>query len=271
MWSVNNIDFSRLTQILYFSLTPNTNGSLNIPSAAISNIGTIKTAIGTNDVDILISIGGWGKSDNFPAMSSTSEKRSTFINELKDFCINNGLKGADIDWEFPSGATELANCTFLLKEMQIVFHENNLIVTSAQRPNAADLEDEALNYLDQIHIMSYDNGSYHSTYNQAVSAVNHFIERGASRSKLLLGVPFYGRKISGGAESSYRNIYNTYSPSTDTDEAGGYYYNGVSTISKKTQYSMDQGLKGIMIWDISMDTNDDSSSLLKAIYDTKKN
>lgn len=270
MGQVNNIDFSKLTQVLYFSLQPNKNGSLNVPANTVSNINRLKSAIGNNEVDIIVSIGGYSLSGNFPDMSETEEKRAKFIEELKGFCIDNGLIGADIDWEFPVGDEERKNCTSLLMEMQSVFKENNLIVTSAQRANSNDLEDEALQYLDQLHIMAYDAGAEHSTYEYAVSCTNHFIKRGMDRSKIVLGVPFYGRKTDEFSnEATYRTIYNTYKPESDINEAGDYYFNGIDMIKSKTQYAIDQGLMGVMIWEISQDTYDESS-LLKAIDDTKK-
>lgn len=268
IWNINNIDFSKLTQVLYFSLTPNSNGSLNVPTGTITNINQIKNAIGSNDIDILVSIGGWGKSENFPAMTSTETRRAKFIEELKDFCMNNQLKGADIDWEFPNTTTEKENFTILLMEMSVVFRQNNLIITSAQQVNSGHLEDEAFQYLNQVHVMAYDNGTPHSTYAQAVSAINHFVKRGVPRSKLILGVPFYGR---GSSVLVYRNIYNTYQPTSDIDEIGGFNFNGVNTITRKTQYAIDEGLKGIMIWEISQDlSTSNNASLLKAIDDTKK-
>jgi len=267
MWNIDNIDFSRLTQVLYFSLTPNTDGSLSIHSSAVSNINKIKTAIGNNDVDIIISIGGASQSQNFPEMASTKAKRTKFINALKDFCLDNNLRGADIDWEFPNNATELKNCTSLIFEMSLVFNDNNLLITSAQRANKNDLEDEALKYLDQVHVMAYDNGFAHSTYDYAVSCVNHFLNRGVPRSKIVLGLPFYGRTSTGG-ENTYRAIHNAHNTKPEDDVADIYYFNGPDMISKKTKYAITEALMGVMIWEISQDTNDDSS-LLKAIDDTK--
>jgi GH18 family chitinase len=42
------------------------------------------------------------------------------------------------------------------------------------------------------------------------------------------------------------------------------YYNGINTIKKKMQFAQKENLAGVMIWEISHDTNDDYS-LLKAI------
>ena len=42
------------------------------------------------------------------------------------------------------------------------------------------------------------------------------------------------------------------------------WYNGISTIEKKTAYARDN-LGGIMIWELTQDTDDSGKSLLSAI------
>jgi GH18 family chitinase len=44
----------------------------------------------------------------------------------------------------------------------------------------------------------------------------------------------------------------------------GAFYNGILTIEEKTRLAKKRGLSGVMIWEISSDTNDEWS-LLKAI------
>ena len=57
-----------------------------------------------------------------------------------------------------------------------------------------------------------------------------------------------------------------FAPDPGADEAGGYYFNGVATIRHKTRYAIDQGLNGVMIWEIGQDTQD-HTSLLLAIHE----
>jgi hypothetical protein len=82
----------------------------------------------------------------------------------------------------------------------------------------------------------------------------------------MLGVPFYG-KNSNGTGYTYREIVALYKPDREVDFVGGIGFNGVATIRDKTAYTLNHGYRGIMIWEITQDTNDESS-LLKAISDT---
>ena len=81
--------------------------------------------------------------------------------------------------------------------------------------------------------------------------------------KAVLGVPFYGRE----PYTSYASLVAQDASAPYKDNVGAVYYNGVNTIKNKTIMARNRGT-GIMIWDITMDTND-NNSLLKAIYDNR--
>lgn len=57
--------------------------------------------------------------------------------------------------------------------------------------------------------------------------------------------------------------------STYDDYWKGAFYNGINTIESKTRLAKKLGLGGVMIWEIGLDTSDDTS-LLKAIDRAKR-
>lgn len=93
--------------------------------------------------------------------------------------------------------------------------------------------------------------------------MEHWEDYGAPREKEVLGIPFYGKDTSGSAYS-YSTIMDSYHPGPEVDEIGGIGFNGIDTVKKKTAYAVNTGAAGVMIWELSHDTQD-STSLLKAI------
>lgn len=142
-----------------------------------------------------------------------------------------------------------------------------MIVTVAVGHNKR-LTADAYGAVDYVHLMSYDHGGKHATYEDSVADVERHLAFGVPREKLCLGVPFYGRNMKNRNDArAYAHIVTTDHPAAGVDEAGGIYFNGIDTIQKKTRYAMEHGLGGIMIWEIGQDTLDDTS-LLRAVKRT---
>ncbi len=107
-------------------------------------------------------------------------------------------------------------------------------------------------HVDFLHAMTYDqNGEHHSTYQFAETALS----RSASLlppQKVTIGVPFYGRKPNGDWVT-YEDLVQRHKldPSSDfvVDQGARVGFNGIATIERKTQYAIDHGLGGVMIWE----------------------
>jgi hypothetical protein len=70
---------------------------------------------------------------------------------------------------------------------------------------------------------------------------------------------------------SYATLYNAYpelSPYSDMEDMYGFYHNSIPTLQEKVQWAKEYGLGGMMIWEISQDTTEESVSLLRAIYNS---
>lgn len=254
----------QVTDIIYFSVEPSATGSVDssrIKQADIDYLSELKDEHGFR---LLLAVGGWGRSEFFSQMASDESSRKKFISELRHICLENNFDGIDYDWEFPDTAEQKRSYDQLIIETSQAVKKDGLIVTTALSP-WQKLSDEAYQALDRIHIMAYDQGARHSTYETAVECVAKFIAQSIPRSKLCMGVPFYGRKIDETDRSiTYRQFVETHQLPADTDEIDGYYFNGIDTIKRKTRYCLDENLGGVMIWELGQDTSDDMS-LLRAI------
>jgi GH18 family chitinase len=176
--------------------------------------------------------------------------------------LENNLDGVDFDWEFPDDDSQLKNYIALLTETKAAFEPLGMTVSVALSPDNKDLLGEFA-VADRIHIMSYDRGPQHSTYEQAVTDLQTFLDAGLPRKKLILGVPFYGRKETPPYSAMpYAEILQLYHPNSSIDEAGDIFFNGIETIQRKVCLSIREGIAGVMIWELSQDTVDETSLLL---------
>jgi len=115
-------------------------------------------------------------------------------------------------------------------------------------------------------------GTEHSTYAMAQSHIATWQARGLPKSKLVLGLPFYGYGFNGYAASyGFSDIVNQFgAAAAQTDLIGtpcascAYItYNGIPTIKAKTRLALQQGA-GVMIWELSQDGTG-ANSLLSAV------
>jgi chitinase len=271
--SVAAIPFSRLTHIHYAFIDPVSDGSLTgiamDNNARLDSLVSLAHAAG---VKVLISVGGWSGGDDsgFVQMSASSTARATFVNNIMTFVGNYGLDGVDIDWEYPSDATESANFTTLMSDLNTALRAQSKMLTAAVSAGSwygQWISSTVFNYVDYLVLMAYDGGTPHSPFSYAESTLDYWRDsRGLSQSKAVLGVPFYG-KNSSGTHKAYRTIVRDDAQAPYKDDSGGFYYNGLQTIKNKTVLSLQRG-SGVGIWEITQDTSATSISLLKAIVDT---
>ena len=112
------------------------------------NIGDLKILKEQHPhLKILISVGGWTRSQNFPAIAASQSGRQTLSQSMVDFMAEYPwIDGFDIDWEFPiTGGTDGTetisgslvpkqphtvddhkNFVYLLKEMRETFDANGM-------------------------------------------------------------------------------------------------------------------------------------------------
>ncbi|HNT73544.1 MAG TPA: glycosyl hydrolase family 18 protein [Anaerolineae bacterium] len=256
-----------VTDIVYFSASLRADGGLDTTRLDVQTLAALREMRTTYGTRVFVAVGGWDRSQNFAAVAVDPALRASVAQTLTAYCLENGLDGVDFDWEFPEGAAEVAGYGTLLAEVHAAFAPHDLRVSVALA-SWQDLGKELYAVVDRIHVMAYDHDGRHSMYEQAVEDVQTFLKRGAPPEKLLLGVPFYGRDVRNfSIEQTYAEIVNAHHPAPDVDEAGGIYFNGIATIQQKTRYAQEQGLGGVMIWELGQDTTDDTS-LLQAIYQT---
>jgi chitinase len=262
---VSNAQLSKLTYVIYFSIKPPADGNVSddyvVNSINAQNMIDIVDQGKKVGCGVLLGVGGAAESANFPSVAGNASLRKKFSTSIADFCVRNGLAGVDIDWEFP-GAGGAANFTALAKELRTAFSAKGLVMSTNVNAQTESYQAEGLNQFDWVQIMAYDDdwpvgSTPHSTYLSATQHLTRYtnIMGAANKAKIVLGVPFYGKSYAGSlAYSEILKANPGLSPTADN--IAGYNFNGTSTLAQKTNYVLDQGNGGIMIWNLVQDATD---------------
>ena len=150
----------------------------------------------------------------------------------------------------------------MLKETHAEFAEHQLIVTIAHA-GWQNLGREAYSTVDRVHLMSYDHDFPQATFEKSQADVERLIKAGCPRSKIVLGLPFYGRNRDGTART-YAELQGDSGLADDISIVDGFAFNGAAIITRKVRYARQQRLGGVMIWELGQDISG-PKSLLRSV------
>jgi len=263
---IPQIHFEYLTDVIYFSMGVTSDGGIDqrqINNDVLDNLVRIGQA---SDTQVHVSLGGGGGDFGFSNVVGDAAKRDRLARALRDFALAHDIDGIDLDWEpFGHPDSDFEDYSRLMTAIhkQLAPHRLELSV-AVPRPNAW-VKPFAYNSVNNFHVMSYDHGTPHSSFEDSQIDIAQWQALGVPDDKINLGVPFYGRNADRQAYA-YSDLVAAYAPPPESDEAGGVFFNGIKTIQRKARYAFDLGLGGVMIWQLGLDTFDDTS-LLKALHD----
>ncbi|KAI6245697.1 Chitinase [Erysiphe necator] len=177
----------------------------------------------------LMTVGGWTYSTNFAAAVSSDTSRAKFASDVVSFVRDLGFDGVDIDWEYPADDTQAGNFVLLLAELRRQldkyaetnapgYHFLLTVACSAGPVNYKKLHLAKMNeYIDNWNLMAYDYSGawdkyvghdanlYPSSSNKLSTpyntheAITDYLNAGIPASKIVLGIPLYGRAFVGTA------------------------------------------------------------------------
>ncbi len=283
-------DLSKLTHINLSFLNPNSAGVVAnganpvcMEGASGADIDYVVNKAHQAGVKVLVAVAGGvipACSGNWAALLQPGNRQNV-INNLVNFVNAHNLDGIDIDIEgaLLTSIDNAGNYTPFVQSLRSAL--NGKLLTAATATYVGGMiPSSSIPYFDFVTLMSYDAigpswgtpGTEHSTYDMAVSHVNTWKSRGLPKSKLVLGVPFYGYGFGGYASSyAFKDIVSQFGAgAAQSDLIGslcngcGYItYNGIPTIRRKAQLGVAEG-SGVMIWEMSHDASG-SLSLLSTV------
>ncbi len=266
---IDALPYERLTDLIFFSVEPRSDGSIDFSDAKSEILKKLTTLAKSKGVKVHLCVGGWGKSKHFSKMAANPAIRLAFVRNLTDFLHKHQLDGADVDWEHPKSKAEIENFQKLLIDLKTGFRPHGFELSIAVAGWGTYLEPETIPFIDRILVMAYDQGTPHSSFSGAKRDMEHWLKQGVPKSKLFLGLPFYGRNDKKQA-MTYDEILRRFKPPSDSDLAGGYHFNGPATIGKKTAYASREGFGGIMVWELGQDAKGRHSLLHTMQEEIKK-
>lgn len=167
-------------------------------------------------VKTILSIGGDGSKDAFSLMANQPSTKKTFINSAIAKSLSYGFSSIDIDWKYPQNIDEMNNYATLHSKLRLRVDENELLLTAAVY-NSPTINWLAATYpmgsiasnLDWVNLMAYDyySSSWEPNDTTGVNSdlygsigiidtnyrIDEWIENGLPNTKIVLGMPFYGR------------------------------------------------------------------------------
>lgn len=328
-YTPNDIPAANLTHVLYAFANIDANYKIMLGDSEVDpkNLAELKAMKKRNaKLKTLISVGGWTWSGRFSDMAATAARRSGFADSVVSFLRKYGLDGVDLDWEYPvSGglasnsarAADKTNFTLLLKTIREKLtaagkaDNKKYLLTIAGGAGQEYVKNVQLStiakYLDFAVVMTYDMHGPQDRYTDhnaplypsasppqnnwsADQAVKAWTGAGFPKSKLVMGVPFYGHRYSNvkGGGTGIHKTYSGYKTVTydevvsqylATGKYTRYYgaagrtpwifngstfitYEDTKSLKEKMAYITKMGLAGCGIWELSENVD---GTLLKTV------
>jgi len=275
------------THLVLFSLEPKADGELDGVDrlkAVLRPGSTLRNALSKvkTPAKILVTIGGAGRSGHFPKLAGNKKARKKLARDtarlFRDLPM---LAGLDLDWEAPTTMTQWRDFGRLAQELRTTWDESqggtdeetmaDRLLTMTYHPGSGAVatfsglkakksETAFVDLFDFCHAMAYshfDHERRHSTAAIDKSAVEEWIKYQLPLRRLTLGVPLFGVSRKTGATISFEDILAsepTLEQRPEVDESrDGVYFVNAGSLARKVQYAGQQGLGGIMIWELGQD------------------
>lgn len=215
-------------------------------------------------------------SGEWKAMVADETARTVFAKNIKKVLQQHKLDGIDLDFEWAENAKEYEDYSQAILKMREVLGDRYIFSVSLH-PVCYKISQEAIAAVDFISLQCYGPSPVRFPIEKYCSDIQMVLDYGIPKGKLVAGVPFYGvtKDNSKKTEAYFSFVQDglVTGPAQNevTYKADVYVFDGQDNIRTKTRYAKEQGLRGMMSWDLATDLPlSDSRSLLKAMIEELK-
>ncbi|XP_023348735.1 probable chitinase 10 isoform X3 [Eurytemora carolleeae] len=320
-YKVEDIDASLCSHMYYaFATLDGSTYTMNVKDSSLDiDLKNYEKFVGLRaqfpNKKFLISLGGWmdSRTDKYSTLLASAALRTNFVTKAVEFICKYKFDGLDLFYQYPAyekPVHEKSTFAQLVKELKTAFKPYGWELTAAGAHGKEAIDagydvPEISKYLDAIHLITYDtHGPWESVVGHHAPlyfsspldqvtvnfTVNYWLSKGAPKSKLIVGIPTFGRlwKLCSSSTNigsrgcgpgtpgsiiwdqegflSYQEICLELSNGwtvvdDDTGSRGPYAFKGNQWVGyddpfaagRKAKYIGDNDLGGAMIWDLSSD------------------
>ena len=258
---VKTVDLKKITHLYIAFINPQPNGEFS----SNTQLDTVVDIAHSHDVKVLMSCGGGDRHTFLDSLLGPAHRQRVVKNFLA-FAAQHKLDGIDVDIE-NDDINE--NYEAFVTELGAGLHSKGKVMSAAlSYATRKKITQTALNTYDFVTLMAYDKHAPwtpndpgpHSPYEMAEEQISYWSrDRGLSKDKIVLGVPFYGYSF------GPKGVFNVpfaevlkidpkanYIDEVSLPDGSTIYYNGFKTIRKKTALAKKKAC-GIMIWQLLYD------------------
>ena len=290
---VEQIPWQKFNQLAIMFVLPNPDGSLQTTDVDKIIQPLVERAHQQNK-KVLVSVGGaLGYADAFQKIAADEKALKNFAVNLREYVDRHKIDGVDIDWEYwtkqavhQQGGNDPVESKLLVKLLAAV---------RAELPDHIQLSTDIFagywygeqylpeieKHVDYVVLMAYDfTGAWesspvahHADYDTFKKSIDFVLSRGFSKNKLIVGFPAYGIEFIEGENKQVNKDYSHQqileklkrnSVDINKGKLGNLYFETPDLVRKKSQYLINQQMAGIMMFELTQDSLDDSTSLLSA-------
>ena len=280
-------DFDIITDVILFGVaTFDNKGNVTVDRATLETaLNNLNAVIGDRDIEITLNFLGPGSvtdsTDWYDQMESLGKEhnkaflcprlQTSIIAVLEEY----DLDGVHFDYEYPTtnGAWFGYN-NFLVSLGSKLGDDYTLNVAASDW--CLQYSDLAVEFVDCFELMMYDvydEEGRHATFDTVATRSQWIKDSNIPLEKITFGLPFYARPTDGDGYwydySSYADKLDENGFYTDSSINKTFWFNTPDVIAKKTQFAIDEGYSGVMIWHYTCDLpSTNENSLLGAIGNT---